>query len=266
MNHEMSPVRLSPAGAALKRVLAAAIVVLVFIVSARVLQLDFAKFFTRLGNAPEVLGRLMTVDFSDFGEMLFALGTSIALAFAALVAGAILSMLLSFLAARNVTPSKFLSKCIVSIIAVVRAVPALVWVLMVVASIGFGNTGGMIGLMFPVVGYLTKSFTASIEDLGDGLVEALRSTGATRLNIIMKGVLPTVFPAFMSWIAIRGEANVAESISLGMVGISGIGMLLSRAVTQYNYGKITSIILLIFTTMVVMEFLMNHVRKKIRER
>lgn len=267
MNKEVQldeKVLLSPSGTNLKRLLIVIMAIVVFIASAQILNLDLGKFFVRFKNAPVVIGRLMKVDFSNFGELVVGLFTSLGLAFAALVVGAVISMVLAFLAAKNIAPSRMLSHVIISINSIVRAVPALVWVLMVVASIGFGNTGGMIGLIFPVVGYLTKSFISSIEDLGNDLIEALRSTGASRFNIIVKGLLPEVFPTFVSWIAIRGEANVAEGISLGMVGISGIGMLLSRAVKQYNYGRITSIILLIFATMILIEFAMNRIRKKIK--
>lgn len=262
----LGSIRLSPAGTNGKRVLYALAAIVVFGGSVHLLELDFIKFLIRIGNAPAVLRRMMTLDFTDFGEVLFGLGTSLALALVALVGGAAVSLILAFLSAENIAPIRIFARLIKAAIALVRAVPALVWVLMVVASIGFGNTGGMIGLMFPVAGYLTKSFTASVEDMGGDLIEALRATGAPWLNIVTKGILPTAFPAFMGWIAIRVEANVAESISLGMVGISGIGMILARALKQYNYGRITCIMLLIFATMLLLEFAMNHIRKLIRSR
>lgn len=262
----MHQIKLSPTGTNAKRLLGVVAAVVVFLASVRLVGLDLGKFFARIGNAPSVIARMMTLDFTDFGEVLYAMGTSLALAFVALVGGAAISLMLAFLSAENIAPNKVLSRAIKMLIALIRAVPSLVWVLMVVASLGFGNTGGMIGMIFPVTGYLTKSFAASIEDLGGELIEALRSAGASWIDIVTKGILPTVFPAFVGWIAIRVEANVAESISLGMVGISGIGMLLARALKQYAYGRITCILLLIFLTMLLLEFGMNHVRKMIKSR
>jgi len=234
-----------------------------FIISVLVLDLDLIKFITRLKNAPEVIRRMLILDFNNIGEITASMGISFALAVTALMAGVIISVPLSFLAAENITPSRYPAKIIKAVIAVIRAVPSLVWVLMVVASIGFGNTGGMIGLMFPVTGYLTKSFTASIEEQGIDLIEALQATGASWINIVMNGLFPSVFPAFITWISIRLEANLAESISLGMVGVAGIGMLLSKAAKQYNYGQISTIILVIFISMFLLEVFMTLIRSRI---
>ncbi len=266
MGLENKKTALSPRGTRLKWILCGLAVLLSFVASLQLLGLDMGKFLSRLENVPGVLARLIAVDFSQLGDILAGMGTSFALAITALAGGFALALPLSFLSAENIAPSRFFSKVLKSGIAFIRAVPSLVWVLMVVASIGFGNTGGMIGLMFPVTGFLTKSFAAAIEEQGSELIEALRSTGAGWLSIIVKGLLPTVFPVFVSWLAIRLEANLAESISLGMVGVGGVGMLLSKAIKKYDYAGITTIILVIFVCMLLLELGTTMIRKKMKER
>lgn len=236
---------------------------LFFVFSVNGLGLELQKFVDRLSNIAPVLSRMATVDLSILPDAMLGMLTSLTLAFVSLCIGIVISVILSFLAASNIAPSKILAIVIKGCVAIIRAVPALVWVLMVVAGMGFGNTGGMIGLIFPVVGYLTKSFTATIEEQGTGLIEALRATGASWIDIVLKCLLPTVLPAFVSWIAIRMEGNMAESISLGMVGVSGIGSLLNRAIYQYNYGVTTTLILLIFISMFFLEIGSNYLKKKI---
>ena len=206
----------APRGAGLKKAVWALALAALFWYSVKGMGLDMGKFWDRLSNIGPVAARMMAVDFSLLPDILAGMLTSFTLAVAALFAGALVSLVLSFLAAENIAPSRAVAALIKGAVAVIRAVPALVWVLMVAASVGFGNTGGMIGLMFPVVGYLTKSFTASIEELGGDLVEALRAVGAPWLSIVLSALLPAVLPAFVAWIAIRLEGNMAESISLGM--------------------------------------------------
>jgi phosphonate transport system permease protein len=206
----------------------------------------------------------MVVDFSVAGEAAAEMLSSLAIALAALSVGFFISLLLAFLAADNTAPFRPLAAFIKGAAAVVRAVPALVWLLMVVASIGFGNTAGMFGLLFPTCGYLIKSFIASIEDQGAGGIEAMRSVGANRFDIALKGVFPGAFAQIVAWSAMRIEFNVAESVNLGMVGVSGIGALLMRALNKYQYGAITMIVLVMLAAMLLIEFSVNKLREKLR--
>lgn len=48
-------------------------------------------------------------------------------------------------------------------------------------------------------------------------------------------------------------------------GVSGIGMLLNRAIYQYKYSSITTIILVIFLSMFVIEILSNYITAKVRK-
>lgn len=258
-----STIRISTTKDKLKKIILAVVLIFLFFFSTSSLNLDLGKFISRLSNVPDVVGRLMTIDFSSLPAVLEGMLSSVLLAVAGLAVGLVISLVLSFLAAENIAPSKILAGIIKGTIAVIRAVPALVWILMVVASFGFGSTGGMIGLLFPTTGYLTKSFTASIEDMGYDTIEAMRTTGASRFTIITKALLPALFSSFTSWTAIRLEGNIAESISLGMVGVGGIGSMLTKALGKYDYGTITLIILVIFITLFIVELAVNQLKKSL---
>ncbi|WP_342046735.1 PhnE/PtxC family ABC transporter permease [Bacillus sp. OTU530] len=234
-----------------------------FYVSFTSLNLDISKFISRTSDAGKVISKLMTVDFSDILTILSAMLSSAAMAVCGLFIGFIISIILSFLAATNIAPNGVLAAFIKGSVAVIRAVPALVWILMVVASIGFGSTAGMIGLVISAVGYLTKAFTASIEELGSDIIEALRTTGASWFTIVVKGLIPSSVSSFTSWSAIKLEIGIAESINLGMVGVGGIGSLLMKSLGKYDYASISTIIVVIFITMLIVEILINKLKKSI---
>ena len=239
------------------------IAVALFIFCAKTLDLDIEKFILRLGNAGAVISHFNVITVSKIPEALEAMFASICLATASLAIGFSISIVLVFLGASNTSPSRILSSVIKSLMAVVRAIPALVWILMVVASMGFGNIGGMVGLIFPTMGYLTKSFISSIEELGYNTIEAMQASGANRFSIITKGLMPALIASFISWVAMRLEGNIAESINLGMVGVAGIGSLLMRAIGKYDYGAITAIILVIFVTLATTELAINKLKRAI---
>lgn len=227
--------------------------VVLFFTSFIVLDLEPHKFITRLAEAGSIISKLLVLDFSNISTILFEMGVSLAIAVSGIFIGLIIALILTFLAAENIAPNRVLASFIKGTIAVIRAIPTIIWILMVVASIGFGNTGGMIGLMISTIGYLTKAFTASVEDLGTDIVEALRATGASWLSIVTKGLLPSATRPFISWGAIKIEMGIAESINLGMIGVGGVGTLLMKAFTNYDYAAISMIIVVIFITMLIIE-------------
>lgn len=252
-------------GTAFKYISFMMVAILVFIVSVYFLELDFTKFLDRFANLPEVVARMMQLNVSLIPEILRETLVSICLAFVALVFGVIISFVLACLSASNIAPNKYLASFVKGCIATIRAIPALVWVLMVVASIGFGNTGGMIGLIFPTVGYLTKSFAASFEEEGVDRIEALRATGASWLNIIFKALVPQTMPKLVSWIAMRFENNIAEGISLGMVGVGGVGYILNKAIMKFDYAAISTALVVIFLTMLCMELSVQRLKKQLHK-
>ncbi len=254
---------LSPVLPKLRNAAVAVLAAALFILSVNMLGLDMGKFASRLGNAGKVFSQFWVFEPAAVPEVLAEMLTSLAMAVAALFWGFILSIALSFLAAANTAPSKLLAAFIKGAVAVVRAVPALVWMLMIVASIGFGNTSGMVGLMFPTCGYLIKSFTSAIEDRGSDSIEAMRAVGASWFGIVVKGVLPGVIGPLLSWTSIRLEHNIAESINLGMVGVSGIGAMLTRALGKYDYARISTIIVVIFVVMLAAEIAVNALKRKL---
>ena len=131
------------------------------------------------------------------------------------------------------------------------------------ASLGLGPTTAVVGLVFASVGFLTRAFVASIEEQDYAVIEALRATGAGRLQIITEGILPCVFGALVSWVSLRLESNIADSVSLGIVGAGGVGMLVSRAVHRTNFADMTTTVLVIVAAMLLIELGTQWVKRRL---
>ena len=256
-------VQRSPARERLLGFIAAVCSVALFLICARLLNLDYARFFSRLANAGTVIPRFFVFKASALPEIISQLLISFALGICGLVIGCVISAVLAFLAADNIAFSKTVSIIIKSVVGVIRAVPSLVLILMVVASLGFGYTSGVVGLVFSSVGYLTRAFIGSIEQQDYAVIEAIRATGASRMQIAVNGLFPCVSNSFLSWISIRLENSVSDSISLGIVGVGGVGMLVSRAIRQHDFPSLSTTIAVIFTALFIMEIFVTHLRKKL---
>ncbi len=261
---KVQKIRVTSKGSIVKSIGIVFILSSVFLVAIKLINLDFEKFFTRLENVPEVLGRMMAIDVSVIPDGLYAIVTTLSLAFLTLVFAVIISLLLSFLAASNITPNGILAGFIKGFFAIIRSVPSLVWGLMVIASLGFGYTAGFITMLLSAVAYLTKVFTGSIEEAGTDIIEAMRSTGASWFNIIYHGLIPLCITYFFAWITVRFEANVEESIGLGIIGVGGIGLLLTKAIGSYNYAQSTTYLIMICVLMLILEFTMTRLKNKVK--
>lgn len=260
----MQKIRVTTKKSVYKGVFIAIAALSLFIVALNIVHVDFAKFFERLPNVPEVLGRMIALDLSILPEIMKNLGVSLSLAFLALVLSVIVAVALSLLAASNIAPNKYLAGFIKAIFAVVRAIPSLVLGLMIIASLGFGNNAGVLVIFISSLAYLIKMFVGSIEDVGTEVVETMQATGASWFNLVFHGVLPLAITSLASWISLRFEGNIEESVSLGIIGVGGIGLLLTQSINSYNYGQTTTIVLVICILLITIELAITKFKKAIK--
>ena len=237
-------------------------VVGLFVISLTMMDLPLAAFMTRVERLPGVLRLFMSLDFTIFQEAIGQLVISIAMALAALLLGGVMSLFLAFLAAENTAPSKTLAAVIKGMVSTIRAIPNLVLILLIIASLGLGYVAAVASLTLSSIGYFTKAFASTIEDQSDSLIETMRSTGANWFQIVVHGFFPNVLPSFLAWISIRLEMSIAESISLGVIGAGGIGTMLARALRTHSHSEVSMLILIIFVTMLTVEIVLNMVKKK----
>ncbi|MFV0558276.1 MAG: PhnE/PtxC family ABC transporter permease [Enterococcus sp.] len=260
----MQSIKLTPRNEQLKSLFIIGGAVAFFIAAVYLLDLELIKFLSRFADAGKVLKNFLALDFSEFSLIVSELMVSLGMAIASLVVGAILSIIFAFLGAANTAPHAIFSGVIKAFVSIIRAIPALVWILVIVASLGFGNTSAVVGMIFPTVGYLTKSFISSIEEQDPAIIETLQSTGASRLQVITEGLCPLLIPPFLAWLSICLEVNIASSISLGMIGAGGIGSLLMKAIGKYDYGRISAVILCILGTLLIVELFVTQMKAKLR--
>lgn len=260
----MEHIRVTSKGSISKVIFLVLILVVVFIAAIKFVDLDMAKFFDRLKNVPHVLKLMLAVDPSVVPDALLNIVTTLALAFLGLVVAIILALILSFLAASNIAPSRSLAIFIKGFFSVMRSVPALVWGLMVISSLGFGNISGFVVILIVATSYLTKTFTGSIEEVGGDVIEAMKSTGASWSKIVYHGLLPLCITAFVSWMTIGFETSVAEAIGLGIIGVGGIGLLLSQAISSFNYAQLTTFVIMICLLMIILELFMTRIKNRIK--
>ena len=196
-------------------------------------------------------------------EIFHSLVVSISIAVITTIIGSAIALLLAFFAARNLS-SERVSGVIKVCMSFIRAVPTILWVMVfsVVASIGV--EAAILGMTFHSVAYLVKAYSESIEEIDRGIIEALKSTGASWWLVIFQGVMPSTIASVLSWTFVRFEINFTNAVVVGAAsGAGGIGYEMFMAGTMYfDIKEIGFFTYLIFSVAIILERISVRLRKK----
>ncbi|QBO37489.1 ABC transporter permease subunit [Periweissella cryptocerci] len=198
---------------------------------------------------------------SDLPKLLVAVAVTVSLAILTTIMGALIAFFTGLLGARNLS-TKRRSNTIRMVMAAIRAVPTILWVLIFAINSQLGATAAIIGLNFHSIAYLTKAYSEEFEAINPGTLEALRSTGASYWQIVFQAVLPSVIPTLLSWTFIRLEINFANAIAVGAAaGAGGIGYNLYLDGTYYfDFHAVGTIVYMLLVVILVFEFISMRLR------
>jgi phosphonate transport system permease protein len=114
------------------------------------------------------------------------------------------------------------------------------------------------------VGFVGKLIAEAIEEIDVGPVEAIEATGASRLQVLLYGVLPQVLPVVFGTMVYRWDINIRESTVLGFVGAGGIGIELYSSINQFAWSEVSLILGTVLIVVVFSEFISALVRSKVK--
>jgi phosphonate transport system permease protein len=182
-----------------------------------------------------------------FGEALYGILVTVGLAFLTTLFGGIIALFLGLFAAQNLSNHK-VSNIIKSFAAFIRAVPTVLWVLIFAVAAGLGSVAAVVGMTFHSISYLIKAYSESFEELDEGVIEALKGSGANWWQIVFQAVLPSALTSILSWTFFRFEINFGVAVAMGAAaGAGGIGFDMFMASSFYldlrEIGMITYFVL-----------------------
>ena len=134
---------------------------------------------------------------------------------------------------------------------------------MLVMIIGPGVFAGVVAIGMRSIGFCAKLLYEAIEEIDETQVEAIAATGASRLQVLVYGIVPQILPAFAGISVFRWDINIRESAVLGLVGAGGIGLQLNASINTVTWTQVSVILIVILATVVVSEWVSAKVRHAI---
>ena len=149
-----------------------------------------------------------------------------------------------------------------TVLAVLRSIPELIWVLLCILAVGLGPFAGVLALGLHTAGVLGKLYAESLEEVPPDAVEELRGIGATGLQRLLWAAWPQARETLASYTLLRWDHNLRASTVVGLVGGGGIGLALYNAVQLGFYDRAATLVLLVFVLISVTDALADLLRRK----
>jgi phosphonate transport system permease protein len=215
-----------------------------------------------LGDSAALM-KLMTPEWDAFAEMLKPALDSVLIALVGTLLGTAISILFAFAAASNISPT-WLRNSIRFLLGLERALPEVIILLFLVAAFGLGPFAGVLSLTIGCIGMLGKLIADAIEEIDRVSLESIEAIGATKIQLLVFGVIQQIMPSIISFALFRFELSIRLSVVLGAVGAGGIGLEMYRAFFLLDYRRATTALVVILAMVFITERLSEFLRKKIK--
>jgi phosphonate transport system permease protein len=145
-----------------------------------------------------------------------------------------------------------------------RAIPELVWAMVIIFILKPGILPGAIALALHNFGILGKLCAEVVEDLDARPIRHLASTGASKGQILLYGVIPSVLPQFLTYILYRWEVIMRTTIIVGFVGAGGLGQQFKLSMSYFHYTDLTLLLLCYLLLVWISDYISEWARKTAR--
>jgi len=206
-------------------------------------------------------GEMVPPDMSILPTASAALWETVEMSFAGTLLGFLASLPLSILATRRLF-SDWISRLARFAAAGIRTIPVLLWAIVFVILVGLGPLAGTFGIAAYTVGYLAKIYADLFEGTDPEIIEAVQSTGASKLQLVRYVIVPETANAILAQVLFMLEYNIRASSILGFVGAGGLGLVIQIYLQNLNYRRLATVLLLVLVIVLLMDGVSAWLRKR----
>ena len=242
-----------------------ALIGLLIIGSVMEAKIDLGALFSGLQDLPATLALFFPPSSGGIaGDIFMMLLDTLRIAFAATFLGAVLALPIGIFAARNVVANRAVYGFFRTLIVVTRGIPELILAIIFVVISGLGAVAGTLALAVGAVGLLSKLVADSIEETDVNVQEAIRTAGASEVQIFFTATVRQAGPAFIAHVLYLLDTNIRSATLLGVAGAGGIGFQLLNATRVNQFDVVTYILILMVAVVLIVEAISMWLRKSIR--
>jgi phosphonate transport system permease protein len=237
------------------------VIIAVVVASSYNIDANPIDFLEGIPNLMIIAEELTEIEPKLFETALWAMLETIQMAFIGTIVGVAIAIPLSMLAARNLN-STWVYAPIRAILAAIRTFPSILWAILFVIMVGLGTFAGVLAIIMYTIGFVAKLQYESIETVDADPMDAVRSIGVSKWQLIRYVVLPESAPHLLSQILYMFDYNVRQSSILGLVGAGGIGFYIINYIKFFEYGKAAVFMLVVLAAVLIIDWISVKIRDK----
>jgi phosphonate transport system permease protein len=196
-------------------------------------------------------------------EILPKLLETVLMSIAATTVASVFALFLALAGSRTTRINRIFSVVSRGIASFLRNIPLVAWAMVLMLAFSQSPLTGYLALFFGSLGFLTRAFMETIDEVGSNSIEALHATGSNYFHIIFQAVLPSSMPQLISWLLFMIETNIRDATLVGVLTGTGIGFSFDLYYKRFDYHAASLVVVFIVITVILIEFVSNNIRRVI---
>ncbi|MEM6795864.1 MAG: ABC transporter permease subunit, partial [Acidobacteriota bacterium] len=149
------------------------------------------------------------------------------------------------------------------LIALMRSVHELLWAVLLLAAFGLNPLTAVLAIFIPYAGTLAKVFSEMLDEAPRDSAEALRSIGASPLQVFAFGLLPRALPDMIAYALYRFECALRSSAVLGFFGYPTLGYYIAASFENLHYGEVWTYLYTLLILVLAVDAWSGAVRRRL---
>ena len=162
--------------------------------------------------------------------------------------------------AHNMRLARWLAWPSRAVLDVARSIHTLVFGLVIVGIIGLGPMAGVLAIAAHSFGSYGKLYAETIESINPRLIDSGLALGLSPLQVLVHCLRRTMLPQWLSVHLYVWEFNLRDSTVLGLIGAGGLGLLVSEAVSLFQWGRLATILIVIVALVAAFDAVSRKIR------
>ena len=147
-----------------------------------------------------------------------------------------------------------------AVLSVFRSIPEYVWAFMFVRAVGLGPFPGVLAIGVAYGGMLGKVYSEILENVSPRPLETLHAAGASRVGVILYGLVPQALPNVIAYTLYRWECAIRASAILGFVGAGGLGQQIELSMRMFQFDEVLTLLAILFALVASVDFISGRIR------
>lgn len=144
-----------------------------------------------------------------------------------------------------------------------RSIHELLWAVLLLVALGNNHLAAVIAIAIPFAGTLAKIFSEMVDEAPSRAAEALRSSGASPVQVFLFGLVPLVFADLCSYAIYRFECALRSSAILGFFGIPTVGYYLRLSFENLHYHEVWTYLYALFALVILVDAWSGRLRREL---